>query len=148
MRLGKCQPSNSNSPICQCDEIEWTGDHCQEKINYCAKIKCENGGVCRPLSGSARCECVNENYSGEFCEIVSTKIILKKIVAKSFAFVAILAMSIVMIFVVVMDILKYCFGIDPVAEVREEVRRERLAKRREHQAVIVHYKYVHDPSNV
>jgi len=36
----------------------------------------------------------------------------------------------VAIFVVVMDILKYCFDIDPVHEERERIRRKRLEKNR------------------
>jgi uncharacterized membrane protein YpjA len=53
-----------------------------------------------------------------------------KIVSKSFSYIAIIAMSIVAMFVVIMDILKYCFGIDPIREDLERIRREKQARRR------------------
>jgi hypothetical protein len=53
-----------------------------------------------------------------------------KIVSKSFAYIAIIVMSIVAMFVVIMDILKYCFGIDPIREDLERIRREKQARRR------------------
>jgi hypothetical protein len=33
-------------------------------------------------------------------------------------------------FIVIMDILKYCFGIDPIREDLEQIRRKKLAKKR------------------
>lgn len=61
-------------------------------------------------------------------------------VSKSFAYIGIVAMVSVVIFIVVMDILKYCFGIDPVREERERLRRERQIKR--HTPVIQRFIYV------
>jgi hypothetical protein len=52
----------------------WEGTHCERKINYCHNITCENQGVCRPLF---------LNYSGRYCEIFSTKMIIFKIVLVS-----------------------------------------------------------------
>jgi hypothetical protein len=39
-------------------------------------------------------------------------------------------MTCVVMFVVIMDILKYCFGIDPVGEELERIRREKRARNR------------------
>ena len=50
----------------------------------------------------------------------------------------------VAIFVVVMDILKYCFGIDPVEEERERMRPEKRAKKRK--PVIERFVYVNAPA--
>jgi hypothetical protein len=51
-------------------------------------------------------------------------------ISKSFAYIAIIAMTCVVMFVVIMDILKYCFGIDPVGEELERIRREKRARNR------------------
>ena len=71
------------------------------------------------------------------------RIVILKIVSKSVAYVAILAMVSVAMFVVVMDILKYCFGIDPVEEERERIRRAKRAKKRK--PVIQRFVYVNAP---
>jgi hypothetical protein len=64
-------------------------------------------------------------------------------VSKSFSFIAILALIIVAAFIVIMDILKYCFGIDPVHEERERIwRKKKVVKRK---PVIQKFVYVHAP---
>ncbi|UJR11646.1 hypothetical protein I4U23_015827 [Adineta vaga] len=45
---------------------------------------------------------------------------------------------VVAMFVIIMDILKYCFGIDPVHEEREKIRRDKRRKR----PVIQRFTYV------
>ena len=49
----------------------------------------------------------------------------------------------VALFIVTMDILKYCFGIDPVHEERERLRREKRVKKRK--PVIQRFVYVNAP---
>ncbi len=44
------------------------------------------------------------------------------------AFIAIIAMTIVVIFIVVMDILTYCFGIDLTSTERERLRQKNYMK--------------------
>lgn len=51
--------------------------------------------------------------------------------SKTFGYIAIIALFTVVGFFVIMDILKYCFGIDPVREERELLRRRRAALERE-----------------
>ena len=109
-------------------------------MDYCLNRTCQNKGLCRKFFGGAKCECLQGSYSGEFCEITATRIIIYQIVSKSCAYIAILALVIVALFVIIMDILKYGFGIDPTAEFLEEVRRENAAKRR--RPVAIHYVYV------
>jgi hypothetical protein len=89
-----------------------------------------NNGVCRPLLLDYKCECLSEYYSGRHCEIKTKKMIIFKFVSKSFAYIAIIAMASVITFVMIMDILKYCFGIDPVHVKRERYRRQKQARRR------------------
>jgi hypothetical protein len=111
--------------------------------NYCETIKCQNNGVCRPLFLNYTCECLGESFSGRHCEKTAVKIRIYQMVSKSFAYVAIIALICVAMFIVIMDILKYCFGIDPVRKERERIRRKRQAKKRK--PVIQRFVYVNSP---
>jgi hypothetical protein len=90
-----------------------------------------------------KCECLSGSYSGRHCEITEKKIIIYKIVGKSFAYVGIIAMTCVAMFVIIMDILKYCFGIDPIRKDLERIRRAKKAKKRK--PVIQRFIYVNAP---
>jgi hypothetical protein len=90
------------------------------------------------------CECLGESYSGRHCEIIATKIKIYKIVSESFAYVGIIALIIVAMFIVLMDILKYCFGIDPVHRERERIRRKKRDKHRK--PAIQRFFYVNTPT--
>lgn len=121
----------------------WEGINCERKINYCHNITCQNKGVCRPLFLGYVCECLSGSYSGPFCEITAARIIIYQIVSKSFAYIAILALITVAIFIIIMDILKYCFGIDPTREELERIRRKKQVKNRK--PVIERFIYVNAP---
>ena len=125
----------------------WQGRHCESMINFCDNNTCMNNGVCRPLLRNYLCECLGDSYSGRHCEITSKRTIILKIVSKSFAYIAIIAMVSVAVFVVVMDILKYCFDIDPVDAERERIRRKKRAKKRK-PPVIQRFTYVNAPLKV
>jgi len=112
--------------------------------NYCENITCDNNGVCRTLFLNYTCECLGNSYSGRHCEIISTKIKIYRIVSKSFAYVAILVMISFAMFIIIMDILKYCFGIDLTREEVERIRREKQAKKRKFY-VIKQFVYVDPP---
>ena len=137
--VGVCNETSNTTFICSCDP-GWEGKHCQTKINYCANVICQNNGVCRPLFMNYTCECLGDSYTGRHCEITATKIKIYQIVGKSFAYVSIIALISVALFVVAMDVLKYCFGIDPVHEEREHIRRKKQPKRRK--PVIQRFVYV------
>lgn len=104
-------------------------------IDYCQNITCQNRGVCRRLLLEYRCECLVGSFSGRHCEIVEKKVKILKIVSKSFAYVAIIALSTVAIFVITMDLLKYCFGIDPVRREREEIRQKKKPRKKEREEI-------------
>jgi hypothetical protein len=104
----------------------WTDIHCQTMINYCHNVTCHNRAICRPLLSDYKCECLTSSYSGRHCENVARSIVAREIVAKSFAYVVIIALSMVIIFIAILDILKYGFGIDPVRNERELLRRQRI----------------------
>ena len=107
-------------------------------------MTCQNRGVCRPLFLDFRCECVGDNYySGRYCETKTTKIIIFNIASKSCAYISILVMVSAAMFIVIMDVLKYCFGIDPTREDLERIRRAKLAKKRK--PVIQRFVYVNAP---
>ncbi|CAF0782004.1 unnamed protein product [Adineta steineri] len=114
---------------CSC-KSGWEGKHCEHKISHCLNVTCENNGICRPLLLNYTCECLGNFYFGRHCEITATKLIIYKIISKSFAYIAIIAMASVMIFIIVMDVLKYFFGIDLTREEREQIRRKKLKKKR------------------
>jgi hypothetical protein len=99
-------------------------------MNYCQNITCENNGVCRPLFMNYSCECLGESYSGRHCEIIANKMVVREIVSKSFGYIAILSLISVALFIITMDVLKYCFGIDPVGEELEKKRQKKEAKKR------------------
>ncbi len=52
-------------------------------------------------------------------------------------------MTAAVMFIIIMDILKYCFGIDPTREDLERIRREKLRKKRK--PVIQRFIYVNAP---
>jgi hypothetical protein len=117
--LGVCRRMSRRVFNCTCAE-HWQGRLCETKINYCWNITCFNGGVCRPSIGNWTCECPGKDYLGRHCELITSRITIYRSIAKSFAFIAIIAMSLVAMFIVMMDILKYCFGIDLIDEDRKK----------------------------
>jgi len=120
------------------------GIHCEIKENLCLNVTCQNQGVCRSLNQSYECLCLGDNYYyGRHCEIKTKRLIISTIVSKSFAYIAILVMVITAMFIVIMDILKYCFGIDPTRKDLERIRRKKRAKKRN--PVIQRFVYVNAP---
>jgi hypothetical protein len=109
-------------------------------------MTCMNNGVCRPLFKNYTCECLGDSYSGHYCEIISSKTQIYVIISKSFAYIAIIATISVALFVIIMDVLTYCFGIDPVHKDRERVRRKDR-KRKTKPPVILRFTYVNARSS-
>lgn len=138
---GICNTTTSN---CLCD-AGWTGDRCNEKIDYCHNISCHDHGICRSTSNGFICVCFSDNFYGTHCEHTSTKIVIKQFISKSFAYIAIIAMSSVALFVIIMDILKYVFGIDPVEPERQRLRQEKQMKKK-CKPVIQRFIYVNTPA--
>ncbi|CAF4027943.1 unnamed protein product, partial [Rotaria sordida] len=140
---GICNETSNSTFNCICNE-GWQGINCESMINFCDNVTCWNKGVCRSLLSNYQCKCLGDSYYGRRCEFTSLRIKIYKIVSKSFAYVAIIAISSVAMFVIIMDILKYCFGIDPTCEDLERYRREKRAKKRK--PVIQQIIYVNTPS--
>ena len=138
--LGICQGRSRQEQSCSCLP-DYEGRWCERKVHHCWNRTCQNKGQCRPLVGLSFCECLQGSYSGDECQITARRIVILQYLSKSFAFVGILSISCVLIFVIVMDLLKYCCGIDPVGEERERIREEKRAKRR--RPKIERFIYVH-----
>ena len=129
--------------MCSCLE-GWTGIRCETMMNYCDGVKCENRAVCQPSFRNYSCACLDTSYSGRHCENVATSRVVLQAIARSFGCIGILSIAVVVGFIVVMDVLKYGFGIDPVKGERERIRRAKVMKRRKHQPMIQRFTYYHE----
>ncbi len=141
--LGVCNETSNTTFICLC-QVGWQGVYCETKINSCEHVTCLNNGVCQSSLLDYKCLCLDEYYSGRYCEITSNKILVYQIISKSFAFIAIIAMITVAMYVIVLDVLKYFFGIDPVAKELEKIKQKNKIKRKK-PPVIIRYIYVNTP---
>ena len=141
--IGKCNILSNNRFNCTCQD-GWYGTNCEIMVHYCDVHTCKNRGVCRPILNGFKCECLGDSYYGLRCEFTARRIILLKIFSKSCAYISIIAMVTVAMFVVIMDILKYCFGIDPVEVERKRMPRKKQAKKRK-PPVIQRFTYVNAP---
>ncbi len=95
-------------------------------------MTCLNNGICRPLPLDYKCECLSSYYSGRHCENVATSIVVRRYISKGIGYIAIIALATVVGFVIIMDVLKYVCGIDPVRRERDQIRRGRaLLERRD-----------------
>lgn len=129
---------------CICHE-GWYGARCKEKVNHCHNITCNQHGVCRSLLKNFNCECFSGSYYGPQCESMWPQAQVHQIASKSFAYIAIVAMTTVVLLIVTIDILKYCFGIDPAFEELDRARRQNQVKRQKH-IVARRFIYVSAPS--
>jgi hypothetical protein len=90
----------------------------------CINITCENKGICVASHLSWSCRCSSSFYSGQFCQDTSSTLEVKQKLSKSFASIAIIAIITLYLFVLVMDVLKYGFEIDPVDRERQRMKKE------------------------
>ncbi|CAF1031937.1 unnamed protein product [Rotaria sordida] len=125
---GTVSLNNKTTFKCIC-KPGYNGPQCELISDMCINIKCENKGVCISSHLSWRCHCLDSSlYSGKYCEKISTSLIIKQILSKSFASVAIVAIIAVFLFVIIMDILKYVFKIDPVDRERRLMKLKQKKK--------------------
>jgi hypothetical protein len=115
---------NDTNFYCNCTQGR-TGIHCEQSINYCQNVTCLNKGICRLLLHGYQCQCLFDS-SGLHCEDVATSLLVRQYVSKGFAYVVIIVLVATAAFIIILDILKYVFGIDPVREERERIRRKRI----------------------
>ena len=142
--VGICSETSHSTFRCNCAQ-GWEGVHCETQMNFCGNEICQNRGICRSFLLNYSCECLGTSYSGRHCETTTNTVVVYQAVAKSFASVAISALSFVAIFVLVMDVLKYCFGIDPAFDFELETIKQQKKKKAKPGAPI-RFVYVHASS--
>jgi hypothetical protein len=107
--------------------------------------------MCQTIENDWECRCLDPTlYYGDYCQFKSGALRLREILSKSFAAVAIGAIVTTCSFVVVMDVLKYAFHIDPVECERDSYRRrielQRQARRpppkTDHPRIALRFQYV------
>ncbi|CAF1233029.1 unnamed protein product [Adineta steineri] len=76
------------------------------------------------------CICLTPSlYYGNYCEIQTSALKVKQALSRSFAGVAIAALVLTCSFVIIMDVLKYVFKIDPVkAERLKQIQAKKAVK--------------------
>ncbi|CAF1335854.1 unnamed protein product, partial [Adineta steineri] len=122
--IGLCIEMNETDFICNCSQ-GYMGIHCQDMINYCNRnVTCLNEGICRPILLDYKCECLYGS-SGRHCENLAAGYVIRQYVAKSFSYIAIIGIVAVYLFVIILDTLKYVFGIDVTRNERRELRHKR-----------------------
>jgi hypothetical protein len=130
--VGICNETSDTTFECLC-QTGWTNVYCETKINYCKNVKCLNNGVCRSVLLNFTCECLGTSYSGRYCGITEEAIVTRQIVSKSFGYIAITFITCVAMFFVIMDVLKYFFGIDLTEGDSEKIqRRKKRTRKRKH----------------
>ena len=122
--------SNGLNFQCLCTD-GYNGVYCELKINLCDAVTCDNRGFCQMVDMEWKCLCLDDSlYYGDHCEHKTSRLKLREILSKSFASVAIGAIVTTCSFVIIMDVLKYAFHIDPVEIERDTYRRRRERHRR------------------
>ena len=141
--LGTCVNKSHHDFLCLCTD-GWTGNYCQEKVNYCKNVTCKNNGVCRPLFRDYLCECVSSNYYGRHCEITTRALVVRKNISMSLSYIAIACLLTVISFFVTMDLLKYLFRIDITRDELERYRRKHTPRKKTDARTAVHLEYVNE----
>ena len=116
---GTCVPINSSVTVtngakftCECVD-GYNGVHCELSVDLCRNITCKNKGICQTIGSTWKCFCLDSTlYFGDYCQFRTNKLKIREFLSKSFAYVAITAITGTFMFVLVMDILKYIFHID------------------------------------
>ena len=122
---GRCIEINSTDFFCNYTRGH-TGLQCEQLVNYCQQVTCYNQGVCVSTLVDYTCQCISTSYSGRHCENVAGSVVLRQYVSRTLGYIAIIAIVLVAAFVLMMDLLKYGFGVDPVGEERERNRRRKV----------------------
>lgn len=91
---------------CKCQH-PFSGKRCGLRANLCANRTCSKQGACKMNNTMTYCHCYS-GHSGNDCEILSQKTVLKKAVSNTAAVIAILMISSFAAFVVISDVFGYC----------------------------------------
>lgn len=114
-------------------------------MSWCESGTCLNAGVCKSLLLNYSCLCLSGSYSGEVCQIRAQRLTTFQIISKSFGYMAIVSIVGVGMFVAVMDVLKYVFGIDPVDRKRQAMKSRKM-RRRKKAVQMIRFTYIPGPA--
>ncbi|MCA9517628.1 MAG: cadherin-like domain-containing protein, partial [Myxococcales bacterium] len=64
---GACE-NTTGAFTCACAGTGLGGATCEDDVDNCAGVTCQNGGACVDLYGAAWCDCSGTGYSGARCE--------------------------------------------------------------------------------
>lgn len=130
---------------CECAEA-YNGLHCELQVDLCGNITCQNNGFCKTTDLVWKCICIDDKlFYGDYCEFQSNSLKVLKALSRSFASVAITAIALTCSFVILMDLLKYVFHIDPAKGERAAKAAEKQAKKAMKQPapqVAIRFQYV------
>ncbi|CAF1362792.1 unnamed protein product [Adineta steineri] len=143
---GSCSNRSNSNFTCECQE-GWEGNQCETMVNYCENITCENGGICQGLFGDYNCECLSASYSGRHCEITANILVARKAISKSVGYIGLLCITGLVSFIIILDILKYGFHIDPIRAERKRMRQKKDQKRRRKPTVVVRFQYIDEATS-
>ncbi|XP_071818340.1 uncharacterized protein [Apostichopus japonicus] len=65
---GVCLGGTVNNVTCNCSNTGYTGQLCDQKIDYCLTNVCENGGTCVSELLTSRCDCTVD-FTGDTCNV-------------------------------------------------------------------------------
>ena len=116
---GACVTESDQAFLCRCT-AGWQGQHCETRVDRCRNHTCQNHGVCQSLPLGYVCHCLDGSFSGSQCELVAKRIAILHRISQSLGYIAIVSIIAVATCVIVLDVLKYGFGIDPVESVSKK----------------------------
>lgn len=140
--IGICVTKPNQSFECQCFN-GYQGKHCHLIVNLCQNKTCYNHGFCLANAMNATCHCLS-GFTGESCEFKESKYVVQQYFSSGTddtinddfiesrmihfyhlgsAYMAILMICALYGFIIIMDVLKYVFHIDPVGGQRKKMRR-------------------------
>ena len=141
MIAGRCSETSISTFYCTCPS-NWQGIRCETPVSHCENVVCLNQGVCRSSASTYTCQCLSASYSGRYCELKANRLSLHRTLAKSIGFAGICSLIILALFVTIMDLLKYGFGIDPVGD---DLKRMQIRKKKAREPIAIRFLYVHVP---
>ena len=80
--LGTCVPISPTEYQCLCI-VGRTGRHCEDKIDYCHNVTCQNNALCQSTDTGAICRCLSASYTGPNCEFTTDGIVIRRVVSRT-----------------------------------------------------------------
>ncbi len=88
-------------------------------------MTCFNQGICQASLLNYTCQCIDESILWNNSNV---HIVVCQTVWKSFAYIVIITMLIVAMFIIILDVLKYCFHINPAGNKSEQIQQKKWKK--------------------